>query len=133
MTTETLTPTTEPPTTEPRTAPLEPTTPIRPSEAIRLGCLLAPVQTDGEWGYGEHACVNRALVLGMTGDDEGYSQYLTVDRLLVGIKPPCGWACMDSWAGPHRSPSWVLIHLNDSLRHRWSRERIADWLEGLGL
>jgi hypothetical protein len=33
--------------------------------------------------------------------------------------------------GHERRPLEQITHLND--RHRWSRERIADWLESQGL
>lgn len=127
MTTETM----------PAVVPLEPTTPIKPSEAIRLGLLLAPEPSEGHWGEGTSACANRALVLGLLGDDGGYPRYTEADRALGDVEPPCGWDCLDGWylggGEKKRSPSWVLIHLTDAPNHRWSRERIADWLEGLGL
>ena len=95
--------------------PIETVTPIRPSEAIRLGCLLAPVQAFG--GPGERnkreACAVAAMVRGGSADID----------VFAGSDTPCP-ACGRSRRGP-------VLHLNDD--HRWSRERIADWLEGLGL
>jgi hypothetical protein len=92
---------------------LEPTTPIKPSDAIRLGCLIAPVQVfeiSGDPESGE-ACAIAAMGRGgFTGDVPYPHPY-----------PQCP-AC--------EQPGGV-VHLNDD--HRWTRERIADWLEGLGL
>lgn len=118
---------------EVQTAPIETVTPIRPSEAIRLGCLLAPVQvfiaeSDGSGG----ACAMGAMRLGFGGHDNGISVSDTPAFVAAkcaakarfgpdkfGPCPDCGRAATD------------VPHLNDD--HRWSRERIADWLEGLGL
>ena len=102
MTTETL----------PAVAPFEPTTPIKPSEAIRLGCLIAPVQAFGEPGDGEAACAIAALDLGGFRGE--------IPDAVYDLDCPGG--CVE--------PAGVM-HLHDD--HRWSRERIADWLEGLGL
>ncbi len=114
MTTETL----------PTVVPLEPTTPIKPSEAIRLGCLIAPQQAFNHYlsGDGAAACALGAAALGWNTDPVE-AQFLIEDVLLPRtVCPEPG--CTDGHFG------WPAI-LNDT--HRWSRERIADWLEGLGL
>lgn len=112
-----------------RPVPVEVVTPLRPSEAIRLGCLIAPVQAFGQMGFGQQACALGAMVAGYSGFsalsyDFKFSQPATevVDDLPKNVCPIP--RCSDG-------PDDVVIHLNDD--HRWSREQIADWLEGLGL
>lgn len=41
--------------------------------------------------------------------------------------PPCG--CNDAELGGTVTLYWLIIHLND--RHKWSRDRIADWVATL--
>jgi hypothetical protein len=110
-------------TTLPETRPAEPTTPIRPSEAIRLGCLIAPVQAFGglgkrEVGGVQTACVLMAIDLASNGSLATFQMFAVAQM----VCPECEQA---------NSGGRVMVHLNDD--HRWSRERIADWLEGLGL
>jgi hypothetical protein len=134
MTTETFAP----------TAPIETVTPIKPSEAIRLGCLIAPKQLFGKTrdysgGDRQKACAIGAMELGL-GDASGNGADFEAFRRLRDMTPTTcpvdptheyheygvenvGWS---DDAGPT-----AIAHLNDD--HRWSRERIADWLEGLGL
>lgn len=107
-------------------APVEVVTPILPSEAIRLGCLIAPRQLMDDVYVsddGRSSCVYGALVLGQgvsvaDANDEA-------DTRVVGRGLPCP-AC--DHGDEHAD---VLLHLNDD--HRWSRERIADWLAEQGL
>ena|SRR5688572_14007077 len=87
----------------------ETVTPLRLSEAIRLGCLMVPVQAFDEPGNDRAACVIATAI-------RAGAEYMNV------LEPCPAEGCRD-YAG--------LAHLNDN--HRWSRERIADWLEGLGL
>lgn len=104
-------------------------TPIKPSEAIRLGCLLAPVQTFHEayvdWSDPRKACAYGAMALGFGGYDNARELNAAASRLhckdMLGsvLCPGCDL------------PLLSITHLNDD--HRWSRERIADWLEGMGL
>lgn len=97
--------------------PSERTTPIRPSEAIRLGCLLAPVQSFGAYMDGEGtACASRAMHLG------GLRTKADFDAV--------GWRRLGCPVEDHPSPGNVMAHLNDD--HRWTREAIADWLESVG-
>jgi hypothetical protein len=101
----------------PTTTPIEVVSPIKPSEAIRLGCLIAPVQAFDDYGTGTKGCVMRALHLGL-GMDRGW-----------GIAEPLP---ADSPCPVRDCPgSGALLHLNDD--HHFSREWIADWLEGQGL
>lgn len=125
MTTETI------PASAPETVPFEPTTPIKPSEAIRLGCLKYPVQGFGDTIKGNAACALGAMLGGFGWDDEGDESSWCdprLDRFFTDDKrcPACEMLT-DS--------SYLVAHLND--RHGrddgWTRERIADWLGGLGL
>jgi hypothetical protein len=120
----------------PRTAPSEPTTPIRPSEAIRLGTLLRPVQCSGHELHPDDptkACAWGALRLGY-GDDHALVNAAAAHR--IG-KCPGSDSC--HFNRPDSVPlytMWAVAHLNDGYCMNgvgWSRERIADWLEGLGL
>jgi hypothetical protein len=116
-------------------APVETVTPIKPSEAIRLGCLLAPVQAFGDYTYQPgSACAMKAMYLAYgepTDDDEDDGTDWAFDNADAGAAfeavamLPCPVGC------PEDFEDVTPAHLNDS--HRWSRERIADWLEGLGL
>jgi hypothetical protein len=87
----------------------------RLAQAIRRGCEIAPTQAFYKFSDGSaSACVTQAARLGGFGGNwDAYSQ--------LGLPFPCGChfeVCRS-----------VLPHLNDV--HRWSREHIADWLEGL--
>jgi len=125
MTTETQTPE-----TRPIEVPLEPTTPIRPSEAIRLGCLLAPVQSFEDLTDGPGtACVLGALYLGY-GEPLDGSEDFRVPAAEDARDSVYDLSCPEG-CGSLAFQLSTVAHLNDD--HRWSRERIADWLEGLGL
>ena len=116
--------------------PVETVTPIKPSEAIRLGCLLAPVQAFTRAFEGDDlACAVGAMALGLGYD--GPREYGMGDALpflwtahpaLLTTRLPCPAGICDSDGDRASSRVW---HLNDT--HRWTREAIADWLEGLGL
>jgi len=111
----------------PAVTPLEPTTPIKPSEAIRLGCLIAPVQifNDGYVDGAGGACGVGAGVLGMGWDaSRHFGRFGRFEMLLDGLPPVCPVAGCEFEEGN-------IVHLNDD--HRWSRERIADWLADQGL
>lgn len=107
-------------------APIETVSPIKPSEAIRLGCLIAPVQGfDRYFGNDDDsACAIGAAALGWSNGE--WADAVEADRDIADriINLRC----------PHPG---CLIHLasvpilNDN--HRWSRERIADWLAEQGL
>lgn len=119
----------EPTTPEMRPAPVETVTTIRPSEAIRLGCLIAPAQGMGSF-FPEpgQACALGAMALGFGYDgplDSEYDPYWFVEaRLPRGTIPMRGY-------DDELSYSDAIYLLNDA--REWSRERIADCLEGLGL
>lgn len=110
-----------------KTPPVETVTKIKPSEAIRLGCLIAPFEegyVDHE--YPRHACVYGAMALGFIGahDMRAVSALARAFHSEMRFERPCPESSCDlARADP--------AHLNDD--HRWPRERIADWLDELGL
>lgn len=134
MTTETAAPATATPETRP--APVEVTTPIRPSEAIRLGILKYPVATTGDTIEGDAACAIGAMLGGFGWDERGDGSSWSDSRLYAVLPkdiggcpadPGCFWNTRQ--AGPeslHLGGPWALAHIND--RHHWTREAIADWL-----
>lgn len=117
-----------------RPAPVEVVTPIKlPSEAIRLGCLLRPRQITGHRFDGEDgACASGAMFVGGGLGTEPVA-YLHWDRwpglMQETVLPE---PCVSHGARKKLVIGYVVEHLNDS-EHHWSRERIASWLEGLGL
>lgn len=119
-----------------RETPIETVTPIRPSEAIRLGCLTTAPRTgtmlsrDASGAFS--ACALGAMAVGYgfrPGRDDQRDLIDYLDRAVTQPLPigACPLGCDGKWLS-------VVIHLNDMHGHRgWSRERIADWLDGLGL
>jgi hypothetical protein len=117
-----------------RVAPSEPTTPIRPSEAIRLGMLVRPVAGRVEMFQGDDiACALGAMAIGFgfaPNRENRLSGYATVEaRLPQTLEPPCG--CVTGKASDSWSSTAVIYHLND--QHGWARECIAEWLRQEGL
>lgn len=93
MTTETM----------PEVRPAEPTTPIKPSEAIRLGRLIRPVPCSGyAIGGANEACALGAMALGWGGqEDDDAAWDLAWDRLHdLGVDPRDIWQPFDAavWA-----------------------------------
>ena len=119
-------------TTAPITAPAEPTTPIRPSEALRLGRLLYPLPLAGDLTDGVHsACALGAIAAGANlialSDRDTYAN--VIDRFPEMDTPgTCPERCgaYDGWFV--RTLVW---HLNDS--HDWSDDQIVAWLQERGL
>lgn len=108
----------------PATSPIETVTPIKPSEAIRLGCLIAPEQAFGNYIVPSGAaCALGAMALGW----DGVVSIASTNRAHDAVGLVANRDCPETGC---RSAAWVP-HLNDD--HLWSRERIAAWLEGLGL
>lgn len=112
--------------TETTELPVERVTKLRPSEAMRLGRLIAPrwipfSMNDGRGG----ACAWGAMTLGNGGNFPA----------LPDLPQPC--ICD---LGVKKNALVVVTHLNDSHNGRhpidrdpWPTERIASWLESLGL
>jgi hypothetical protein len=107
------------------TAPIETVTPIKPSEAIRLGCLTT---TKGEGSFFPkpgQACALGAMAIGL-GYDGPRCDHFDCDDTCTGSDP---YEVVEGLLGsvsPHE-----IWEKND--KALWSRERIADWLESLGL
>lgn len=112
---------------------LERATPVRPSEAIRLGMLVAPVAVQGRlFDEGGGACALGAMAIGLglvsadaaarpRPDDEAV--LAAIGRVLPPVLPhPERYRL-----GP---TTQVIASLNDACD--WSRERIAAWLAGWG-
>ena len=117
------------PTTEAPAPATETTKPLKLSEAIRLGAM-ATKQAHGSWADvdadGEASmCAMSTAWYALTGHQQHTAESSQLVRLLDGRNvtvPPTGQVMPLSSA---------IIELNDT--HRWTRGRIADWLEGLGL
>lgn len=107
-------------------APVEVVTPIRPSEAIRLGCLTTS-QNFGNYGVGEFACALKAMGVGYGDGSQPWDrkQHPAYPAGALTLEDGCPAGCVE------RDTRRLIPHLNDD--HRWSRERIADWLQGIGL
>jgi len=112
---------------EPPVAPApvvaEPTTPIKPSEALRLGRLQFPVPLRGRlFGVdGDTACAYGAIMA-------GYGDLEMAPVLGGGDEVDCpAWACRDLRLAVEQ----VVVHLNDF--HGWTDDQIVGWLEGIGL
>jgi|SRR5713101_6209544 len=89
----------------------------RLAAAVRRGSMIAPAQAFNAFSYGgASACVARAAWLGGFGRDGSDTD------MSLFLPYPCD--CQRDV-----STATVLPHLNDV--HRWSRERIADWLDTL--
>jgi hypothetical protein len=98
--------------------PAEPTTPIKPSEALRLGRLVRPVQVFGHFRDGLlGACAYSAMAIGADGNYELFDQLPKFPRC-----PACG----NGYSG-----AGMILHFNDD--HKWSDDQIVAWLESLGL
>lgn len=110
-----------------RTTPAVPnaperTKPLKLSEAIRLGAMMTE-QTFGEFGDDERTCAIGAAqkALGLPVSGEGLLNALLHERR---ADAPCGHEAR--W-----TVGSLIMHLNDD--DKWPREKIADWLGGLGL
>lgn len=104
-------------------------TTLKFSEAIRLGCLLR------QQGFGNVYTPTATCAFGAAldaiGINEGYEPYML----------PAHWKrLLHSFTrSPTRSPIWIdsaehrvmgiVTTLNDA--ERWTREQIADWIEGV--
>jgi hypothetical protein len=96
-------------------------TPMKLSEAIREGAKLRP-QGFGELCEQGRTCALGAAIEGVWGYGSVWA-YETKD----------GKNCIDlatHFRNPHESLYWDITTKND--HEKWSRERIADWLESQG-
>ena len=101
------------------------------------GCKLFPMQAFGVWfGNHERACVNGSalggLLNGKTAAWVTSNPYGTIRNAFpvlstLTLCPALNAACAFS---KHYHPVLdITVHLND--HHYWSREQIADWVDGL--
>lgn len=95
--------------------PAEPTTPILPSQALKLGRLVRPRRIEGNAFDGaDGACAMGAMAEG--GYLWGRHDLVTNSRCPICLRVP-------SLA--------TVAHLNDD--HHWSDNQIVAWLQSLGL
>jgi hypothetical protein len=114
----------------PSVAPvIEPTSPLRLSEALRLGSLTT------RQGFGtlhgpdpDQFCALGTIMYGLTGDVREIDSVRERTGLDDDACAPCHCIYVLDW---RRQPLWYVIeHLNDA--HEWTRPQIADWLESEG-
>lgn len=105
---------------------------MRLSEAIRLGAMLRPVQ---EFHVLFDPATGGSCALGAAAEAIGMLDTSRYGRYLKGKKAPKHWrwlkaprACPQC-RNKYRDTQDVIIHLNNG--HKWTRERIADWIETL--
>lgn len=88
------------------------------SEAIRLGAMLRP-QVFGDYFISGGSCAVGAAAEACGIAESGTQRFRVFEHSHVSVFarscPVCGFP-----------PSNVVVHLNDW--HRWTRERIADWV-----
>jgi hypothetical protein len=94
------------------------------SEAIRLGSMMKP-QTFGIFYDGIGTCANGAArdACGALESFASLETYFPIAASIAKQCPICGErsdSCADNLGG-------LIAHINDD--HRWTRERIADWVE----
>jgi hypothetical protein len=126
-------------------APVEPMTTMKPSEALRLGAMVSQ-QAFGTIGNTEWSCALGAIAIGYNWngnpdpktifdpDHPGYDAYRLVlpDTRKHREKIQGNWPTACPVHGCLTADGHAMLpHLNDD--HRWSRNRIADWLETQGL
>ena len=98
---------------------------MQASEAMRRGIAMRPIQEVGGFYFGcdgRSSCANGAM---MDGASVGCSESGVLHKFqilkTVVICPAC--------SGLHMSVFATINWLND--HHLWTREKIADWLEGV--
>jgi hypothetical protein len=96
---------------------------LKLSDAIREGAKLRPRQSFGTYGSDISACAIGAARVAYTGSPYGYTPDSVRDILAAASSCP---AC-DLGEGDALISN--ILHLNDD--HKWTRERIADWVESI--
>lgn len=93
------------------------------SEAMRLGAMLKP-QT---FGWFTDAAGGTCAMGAATDAAGGHclQEWSAVLRVSVATCPACG-VTVRTGRGTYAGGA-LIVHLNDN--HRWTRERIADWVE----
>lgn len=112
--------------------PTETVTPLRPSEALRLGRLTRPLEIKGNLYDGKHgACALGAMREGFGLPETATPWGADADYAAIGLPaflPPCDCIRSGNWWDSGTDAVW---HMND--QHDWNTDQIASWLEGLGL
>lgn len=101
------------------------------SDAIRLGSMIRPQGFDKYWPDGKTSCA-----LGAAFEAGGLRGHIekAYNGDVTGLLPPiwatfleAGQQCpLCSWGNQTIPTLSVITHLNDD--HKWTRERIADWV-----
>lgn len=108
----------------------EPITPIKLSQAMRLGAMTTEQMFGRPWNEDQSkACAIGAAYLGLGAPDGIVSSYSYDYVSRFGNGKSYRTPCLHDYAG--NTLTGVIWHLNDD--HKWPREKIAEWLEGLGL
>ena len=105
--------------------------------AVLEGCKLFPMQAFNLW-FGQDsssACVNGTALGGLLQDAfivwlRGHYSLTLIDAFpILSTRTICPSLLADYGCSLERSVLDMTIHLND--RHRWTREKIADWVDEL--
>ena len=100
---------------------------MRLSEAIRLGAMLGPQCFGDGFGPNNATCAIGAALLAAGQKDSSVSIWEVFPITSLPYKcPVCGAG--SNYLHIKHGFGWAITHLNDA--HRWTRERIADWVEG---
>lgn len=100
---------------------------MRLSEAIRLGAMWGP-QAFGQFRDGDATCAWGSAHAAVGVKQHAYiavPEWSALDKTAGRLKCPCSCGTR-----PLTLKS-MMVHLNDD--HRWTREQIADWVEGIEL
>lgn len=117
--------------------PAEPTTRMKPSQALRLGRLIQPLRCTGRlFGPEGAVCSLGAMLLaqGYTSEPDGNWPILKglYPELLQPHSCPACAARELAYTRVDRAQAYsVVYHLNDE--HHWPEARIANWLEKIGM
>lgn len=102
---------------------------MRLSDAIWLGAMLRPQGFKAFWRDGKSCAMGAAMdAIGRIGrGTEATRTWPWLDAAKVQC-PKCGAIYNRRWVDGQRLGGYVYViaHLND--HHRWTRERIADWV-----
>jgi hypothetical protein len=99
---------------------------MRLSEAIRLGSMMNP-QGFGWFSRGQQTCAIGAAHKAIGGFKNVPEEWAAVLSVASAECPACSHVRITD--ANSRAGGAIIVHLNDY--HRWSRERIADWVESV--
>lgn len=96
--------------------------PLKPSEALRLGRLIRPVRCSGRFFRDANAaCANGAIAVGLGYEPPLSNESYTADEHAISF-------IEERWP----SFPWIDVFIRNDIHH-WSDDQIAAYLEGLGL